>query len=378
MTVWVVHAHVRDPRRAAGAQVVEHRLGRRDRDREADVVRRARVGDRGVDADHAAVDVDERTAGVAGVDRGVGLDRVDERLGAGDVHGAAEPGDDARRDGRAPGDAERVADRDDRVADLRATSESPSCTVGRSGAVDLDDREILGAVLADDASAHGVAVAQRHDELRRPRSSVSAFATCALVTMMPSDATMKPVPVPDWLSIASGLRGHVDANDRGLDLGEDRADVAGLGQRGRRAGATAASAGPDVTIVVESMPSSTAATTPPAIAAADERADQRRRRARPTPTRVAPVRAAGGSRRCGGGRGRCGSGVERGRGAAGAADGRRLRRWRIDAIHASVAVRADLDPWILPASDTLRDGKFRSTASSLHERSSNSARKLPQ
>jgi hypothetical protein len=56
--------------------------------------------------------------------------------------------------------------------------------------------------------------------------AVSAFATCALVTMSPLDATMKPV--------ARRLRGRVDTDDRGLDLREDRANVARLRQRGRR------------------------------------------------------------------------------------------------------------------------------------------------
>ena len=35
-------------------------------------------------------------------------------------------------------------------------------------------------------------------------TAVSASATCALVTMTPLGSMMKPVPVPDWLLIASG------------------------------------------------------------------------------------------------------------------------------------------------------------------------------
>ena len=37
-------------------------------------------GDRGVDADDVAAGVEQRAAGVAGVDRGIGLDQVGQRL----------------------------------------------------------------------------------------------------------------------------------------------------------------------------------------------------------------------------------------------------------------------------------------------------------
>ena len=57
-----------------------------DRDREAEADRAAAAAgagaagaDRGVDADHVAVHVDQGAATVAGVDRGVGLDRRDRR-----------------------------------------------------------------------------------------------------------------------------------------------------------------------------------------------------------------------------------------------------------------------------------------------------------
>ena len=51
-----------------------------------------------VDADHAAVAVEQRAAGVAGVDRGVGLDRVGDREAVGRLDRAPERGDDAARD----------------------------------------------------------------------------------------------------------------------------------------------------------------------------------------------------------------------------------------------------------------------------------------
>ena len=78
------------------------------------------AGDRGVDADDAAVAVDQRAAGVAGVERGVGLDDVVDdprRLARAGRQRAAERGHDAGGD-RA-GEAVRVADRHDELADAQ-------------------------------------------------------------------------------------------------------------------------------------------------------------------------------------------------------------------------------------------------------------------
>ena len=65
-------------------QLLDGAAGLVDRDREADADVAALAaeaaadgGDGGVDADDLAVEVDQRAAGVARVDRGVGLDRVD-------------------------------------------------------------------------------------------------------------------------------------------------------------------------------------------------------------------------------------------------------------------------------------------------------------
>ncbi len=100
---------------AAGLQAAQHRLHRRAGDREADAVGTARAGvDRGVDADHAALQVDQRSAAVARVDRRVGLDEV---LVGGDADLAAALGaDDAGGDGVVQ--AEGVAHGDDPVARL--------------------------------------------------------------------------------------------------------------------------------------------------------------------------------------------------------------------------------------------------------------------
>ena len=78
------------------------------RDREAQALRRQ--NHRGVDADHFAARRDERTAGVAGVERRVGLDDVVHQPARSRAQRAAERADDAGR--HRVMEAVRVADRD--------------------------------------------------------------------------------------------------------------------------------------------------------------------------------------------------------------------------------------------------------------------------
>ena len=98
-------------------------LGGVDRDREADAAVGLRRGrDLRVDADDAAARIEQRAAGVAGVDRGVGLHDVVDREVVGRLDRATERGDDARRQRALQ--PERAADRDRRLADLQAASRS--------------------------------------------------------------------------------------------------------------------------------------------------------------------------------------------------------------------------------------------------------------
>ena len=78
-----------------------------------------------------AAGVEQRAAGVAGVDRRVGLDDLVDLEAVGRADVAAEAGDDAG--GRGAVEAERVADRDRRVADLHAGS-SRRARAGRRSA----------------------------------------------------------------------------------------------------------------------------------------------------------------------------------------------------------------------------------------------------
>ena len=95
--------------------LLEHGAGERYRDRETDAERAPRLGEDGaVDADQVAGGVHQRTAGVAGVDRGIGLDEVLEAVDAEMV--AAERADDAERHRAA--EAEGIADREHEIAHL--------------------------------------------------------------------------------------------------------------------------------------------------------------------------------------------------------------------------------------------------------------------
>ena len=90
------------------AQLIDHAGNRLRGHREADADRAAgRRNDQRVDADHVAIKIEQRAAGIAAVDGGVGLDVVVVRTLA-DVAIARRY--DARRDGAA--EAEGIADRD--------------------------------------------------------------------------------------------------------------------------------------------------------------------------------------------------------------------------------------------------------------------------
>ena len=111
--------------------LVEDRARHVRRHGEADAdVAAGRADDRGVDPDQLAAQVHERAAGVARVDRGVGLDEV--LVAFGREPAAAERADDAGGDGLP--DAERIADRDHVVADAAAGRNRRSAARSRSRA----------------------------------------------------------------------------------------------------------------------------------------------------------------------------------------------------------------------------------------------------
>ena len=114
--------------------------------------RAARGGDGGVDADDLAPQVDQRAAGVAGVDRRVGLHGVDVgelvvRVARGDR--PVERADDAGGDRRAQ--PERRAEGDHRVADVQRLRGAERRRRQVRALLDEQDGEVVGRAAADDA-----------------------------------------------------------------------------------------------------------------------------------------------------------------------------------------------------------------------------------
>ena len=100
--------------------------------------------DGGVDADDFAVHVEQRAAGVAGIDGCVGLDEVLELAGDAGLDGAVFGGDNAGGDGLREG--EGAADGFNPVADLGLIGVAQLDRGQRRVGVDLDDGEIGGLV----------------------------------------------------------------------------------------------------------------------------------------------------------------------------------------------------------------------------------------
>ena len=132
-------------------------------DRKADALRAAGAReDRGVDADELAGHVDQRAAGIAGVDRGIGLD---EELVVGDADlRARQRRDDAVGDGLP--DAEGIADRQHDVADQQLVR------IGKIqrrefflAILDPQHREIGAAVLEHDLGLEFALVGERNLDL---------------------------------------------------------------------------------------------------------------------------------------------------------------------------------------------------------------------
>ena len=152
---------------AVGDQVIDHIGGGGDGDREAETLH-ARRGGRAhlhrVDANDLTVHIDERTAGVAVVERGVRLDQRHRH--AVDIDVAVDGGDDAVGQRAAQIDAERVADGIDRVADRERVGIA-ELRGGKPVSVHLDDGKVLLLIEADELRLIALA-ADEHDIALRP------------------------------------------------------------------------------------------------------------------------------------------------------------------------------------------------------------------
>ena len=135
------------------------RLDGVDRDREAQPDVAAGITlDLRVDADHLAVGVEQGAARVAVVQRGVGLDHVVDRvLATGGGDHALKRADDSGGHGAV--EPERIADRDDRVADVHVIRVPEGKRRQRLGVdVDLQHGDIGRGIGSHDSSFHALVV----------------------------------------------------------------------------------------------------------------------------------------------------------------------------------------------------------------------------
>src|SRR5580765_3348245 len=183
--------------------------------------------DGAVDADHPALHVQERTAGVAGVDGSVGLDRVDERLsrGAPRGHRPVERRDDPARHGALQ--TERCADGDQSVADRHLRGPADRQRLQRH-AGDLDDRQVVGQVAADDGGIDLLAAGQLDDDL--------AAVGRGLDDVVVGDDVALVVEGPARSGVLTGAGTHLDGDHARQRTGGDARDAArwpGDGAAGR-------------------------------------------------------------------------------------------------------------------------------------------------
>jgi hypothetical protein len=131
---------------------------------DADVASAARQN-RGVHTHQFAAEIDERAAGVAGIDRRIGLNEVLVHIAAAGIDAcAAECADDAGRHGVLK--TERIADRYDEIANLRFAGVAQR-NVHEIRRFDLEHCDVRGLVAADDFRLDRAVVEQRDVDFGR-------------------------------------------------------------------------------------------------------------------------------------------------------------------------------------------------------------------
>ena len=142
-------------------ELIDHRHDARRGGGEADADRPAgRRKDRGVDADHFALHVEQRAARIALVDRGVGLQEVVVWTAV-DVSIARR--DDARGHGFA--EAEGIADRHHAVADAHLVAVAELHRLQRLVALDLEHGNVHLGILTDDLRLQLAPVGEDHHDV---------------------------------------------------------------------------------------------------------------------------------------------------------------------------------------------------------------------
>ena len=151
----------------------------------------AEGGDRGVDPDHPAVQVDQRTAGVAGVDRGVGLDH---RLGG---RAPLQRADHARGDGAV--EAQRRADGDHRLTDPQVGADARAGRRQVTAAGPQHGDVVVSSLPTTVGATRTAGRTSTSDTLRAPATTWWLVSTCPGRRSPPrSRCRDRPGPAPRW------------------------------------------------------------------------------------------------------------------------------------------------------------------------------------
>src|SRR3989441_4953966 len=187
-----------------------HAERRVDRDREPDAFR---VGNRRrVDRHDSTLQVDEGPATVARIHRGIRLNHRKPISGT-EREIPPERADHARRDRRPAGKAQRIPDREDRLADLQLVGIRELRGV-KVLSVHLDDRDVGLIVSADDRTAQDPAVRERHDHLARAVDHVVRREDVPCLAVEDARADSPPRPrSPERRAVRGPCRAHVGRAD---------------------------------------------------------------------------------------------------------------------------------------------------------------------
>ena len=147
-----------------GLEIVQHQFGAIDGHGEPDAdIAAVRPQDRGVDADHIAGRIEQRTAAVARIDGRVGLDQAFQRPFVFAANAAPERTDDAG--GQRALQTEGIADGEHLLAHLQRVGIA-QVERGQLGARrDLQQRQVVGFVAAQQLRLVAGLIGQRHFEL---------------------------------------------------------------------------------------------------------------------------------------------------------------------------------------------------------------------
>jgi hypothetical protein len=118
---------------------------------------------RRVDADHPALGVDQRPAGISRIERGIGLNHIVHEPAGGGPQSAAERGNHARGHGLRV--AERIADGDGHLSHLQGGGIAELHIGQRGGRADAQHRQVRVRIVADQVSAEAGVVVQAHRNL---------------------------------------------------------------------------------------------------------------------------------------------------------------------------------------------------------------------